>query len=246
MTHIRLTLAAVAALTLAAFGCWFTDDNFNGNYIAGVNNYTAHYIEGDASRTQAQYVNGGYAALPITPLVKINPRVADQAQDASRDLSIKCAIFRYRVFSSGGVAKGDWTPVKFFLVSAGARPGWDENAVANLRASLPEPYKSQLTPTAIVWNMEYATPVTLFGRNCIAPVEGKGLYTGQSLAAGDVIIMQYYLNDGLFETGDLSEDITPSKVGGLEGTGLTSSGRSGFPPPFIFKVIFNGKRRIGR
>ena len=246
MTRIKLTLAAVAALTLAAFGCWFTDDNFNGNYIAGVNNYTAHYIEGDASRTQAQYVNGGYVALPITPLVKINPRVADQDGDMGRDLSIKCAIFRYRVFSSGGVAKGDWTAVRFLLVSAGARPGWDASAAAALRASLPEPYKSRMTPSAIMWNLEYAAPVTLFGRNCIEPRTGNGLYDGQSMAAGDVIIMQYYLNDGLFETGDLTEDITPSKVGSLEGTGWTSSGRGGFPPPFIFKVIYNGKRRVSR
>ena len=246
MTRIKLTLAAVAAFTLAAFGCWFTEDNFNGNYIAGVNNYTAHYIEGDASRAQAQYVNGGYVALPLTPLVKISPRVADQSGDMGRDLSIKCAIFRYRVFSSGGAAKGDWTTVKFFLVPAGARPGWDAGAVAALRSSLPEPYKTQLRPAAIVWDLDYAAPVTLFGRNCVDPKAGTGLYSGQSMTGGDVIIMQYYLNDGLFETGDLNEDITPSNIGSLEGTGWTSYGRGGFPPPFIFKVIFNGKKRIGR
>ncbi len=237
-----LLVCVLASVNL--FACWFTTDNFDNNYIAGVNNFVAHFIEGDASQTQAQYINGSYVALPLTPYVKIKPRVPDTSADNLRDTSIKCVIFRYRVFSSSNVAKGDWTTVKFMLVSPGVISGWDSNAVATLRSSLPEPYKSQIAPTAIVWNLNYDFPVALFGKNCISPKAGNGLYNEQSLTSGDVILLQYYLNDGLFETGDLTDDINPSHIQSIEGTNWQSAGRSSFTPPFIFKVVYNGRKRI--
>ena len=98
-----------------------------------------------------------------------------------------------------------------------------------------------MPPTAITWNMGYATPVPLFGRNCIDPKPGIGLYSGQSMTTGDKIIMQYYLNDGLFETGYLIESLLyPTELSGSIVMLPT------FMRPFQFIVIYNGKRRIGR
>lgn len=216
------------------FACWFTDDNFDQNYIAGVNNFVAHFIEGDATKSQAQYVNGGFVALPITPFVKIKPRVPDQTDDNLRDTSIKCVIFRYRVFTND-TPKGDWQTVKFMLLQPGFVAGWDSSAISTLRSSLPEPYKSQASPSAIVWNLDYENPVALFGKNSVNP---------SNISIGDYIVMQYYLNDGLFETGDLTEDIVPSQVQSLEGTNWSEGGRTSFTPPFIFKVVYNGRKRI--
>ena len=235
---IMFLMTSIGVLT----ACWFTEDNFNNNYVYAVNS-TVHYVE-EGSMSDASYVNGGYVAMAGTPYVKVSPRTADQPADGGRDLSVKCCILRYRVFSSTGTAKGAWTTVGYFVAAPGSRPGWTQESVDVLRQSLPEPYATQVRPAMFSWTMDYSVPVTLFGRNSIDPGAGSGLYDGQALQAGDVLILEYYLSDGLFETGDLTEDIVPSMVGDDEGERWRENGRRSFSPPFIFKVRYNGRRRV--
>lgn len=95
-----LLAAALAAVTLNSFACWFTSDNFNGNYIAGVNNYTAHYTQVDGI-ANATYYNGQTVDLPLTVFVKVSPRYPDQSGESSGEKPIVKAVLQYKVLPSG-------------------------------------------------------------------------------------------------------------------------------------------------
>ena len=45
----KLLTTILLFASLAASACWFTEANFNATYIAGVNNFFAHYIEATRS-----------------------------------------------------------------------------------------------------------------------------------------------------------------------------------------------------
>lgn len=235
-------LSCICAVCLTGLACWFTEDNFNSNYIYAVNG-AIHYVPGQ-SMSQAVYSNGGAIALAGTPYVKVGTRTPEVSGDSGRNLAIKCLIFRYRVFSSSNVAKGPWMTVGFYMSSA--MSGWTAQDAQALRQALPEPYATQLAPVTLDWTMDFSEPVRLFGANSLNPRPMAGLYPGNALASGDIILMEYYLNDGLFETGDLTEDITPDKVQATEDASWQPTLRQSFLPPFIFKVTYNGKKRIGK
>ena len=68
------------------FSCWFTNENFENLYLAGVNYFVKHYInQTDGSFSTAKYINGPIennmvnsyysVSLPLTVWVKISPRV---------------------------------------------------------------------------------------------------------------------------------------------------------------------------
>lgn len=57
---------------LACQACWFTSENFNGNYIAGVNNYIEHYTPA-AAMVDAVYLNNQLCSMPLTVYVKVSP-----------------------------------------------------------------------------------------------------------------------------------------------------------------------------
>ena len=109
MRKLFCSLAAMfAAAALQA--CWFTTDNFDGNFIAGVNNYCAHF-NGAASLAAAVYYNGGPVSLPLTVYVKLSPRVPDQPGESSAK-PILTATLQYKVKHGG--SWGSWTTVKTF------------------------------------------------------------------------------------------------------------------------------------
>ena len=68
----KLLSILAAVLTVNSFACWFTQENFNGNYIAGVNNYQSRYTE-TANLSQAIYTNDLPVAFPLTVWVKVTP-----------------------------------------------------------------------------------------------------------------------------------------------------------------------------
>lgn len=194
-----LFTAALAAVALNSFACWFTADNFNGNYIAGVNNpYVAHYTEADGI-ANAVYYNGQSAAMPLTVYVKVSPRYPDQEGEAAGAKPIVKAVLQYKVLPAGS-----WVTVK--------------------------------TIENVSWSMNWNHPVALFGKNCI-DVRG--------LSAGTQILIRLYLSDGTYETGDLGTDIT-STVPSVATSASGGSYQGGWTAPFVFRVIYNGKRRAAR
>lgn len=97
------TTLALAAVTLVQ-ACWFTTENYNGNYIQGVNANVLHYNPTNAF-SSARYINNVTASLPITVYIKLGPR----AQDTP---NIQVAKLQYKVKHNG--TWGKWVTVKTY------------------------------------------------------------------------------------------------------------------------------------
>ena len=104
MTKIQRVLCAAAVLCvtgLTANACWFSEDNFNGNYIAFLSGDALHY-KPTSLMSQATYYNGMTVDMPFTVYVKVAPRF-----DGGNTRSITVAELQYKVLPSG-----PWTTVK--------------------------------------------------------------------------------------------------------------------------------------
>jgi hypothetical protein len=112
MKKLLTTILLFSAL--AASACWFTEANFNKTYIAGVNNFFAHYIEADTIG-EATYSNGMTVAMPLTVWVKVSPRTADQPGEVAGTKEIVRAVLQYKILPSGS-----WVTVKDYNT-----PDWD-------------------------------------------------------------------------------------------------------------------------
>jgi len=81
------------------------------------------------------------------------------------------------------------------------------------------------------WNMNFDSPIALFGRNCI----------NLDLDTGTELLIRLYLSDGIYETGDTSTDITST----VPDTATLSTGgtyEGGWSAPHVMRVIINGIR----
>ena len=112
----KLLTTILLFASLAASACWFTEANFNKTYIAGVNNFFAHYIEADTIG-EATYSNGMTVAMPLTVWVKVSPRTADQPGEVAGTKEIVRAVLQYKILPSGS-----WVTVKDYDT-----PDWDMN-----------------------------------------------------------------------------------------------------------------------
>ncbi len=93
-------VGALSALAVAAHACWFTADNFNACYIAGVNNYISHYAPAE-NIGAAEYQNGQTVDSPITVWVKVSDRFADQEGESPGNKAVIRAVLQYKVLPSG-------------------------------------------------------------------------------------------------------------------------------------------------
>ncbi|MFA6719284.1 MAG: hypothetical protein WCS15_09390 [Prevotella sp.] len=101
MKKLLVSTFLVAAIACA---CWFTQANFNSNYIAGVNNYFSHYNEATTVEG-AVYHNGQSVSMPLTVFVKISHRTGDD----STSNPITTAALQYKILPSGS-----WVTVKTY------------------------------------------------------------------------------------------------------------------------------------
>lgn len=178
-----------ALVSLPALACWFTEEDFNNNYIAGANNYVAHYTQ-VVSINDAVYYNGMEVAMPITLFVKVSPR------DGTASTKITRAVLQYKILPNG-----TWVTVK------------------------------QITKLS---DLDFNKPVILFGKNSINIPK-------TSIAANTEILIRVYLTDGVYETGDLDEDVTQAVPDQVTDGNYDFGG--GWTAPFLFRVKYNGKRR---
>ena len=178
------SLLALTTLT-TAFCCWFTSENFNGNYIHGVNNFVSHYEE-TSNINSAVYKNwgpNGAAAsqcvvdLPLTVWVKVSPRKTDNNNYAI----ITIAKLQYKI----GSKKVNNNTITY---------SWSA-------------WKTVKTIENVSWNLNFNNPVALFGRNNINPSNLK--------AGDLIMIRLYLATDEeTIETGSLTADINQSNVEG--------------------------------
>lgn len=82
-TFKHLLILSLLTFNVSIFACWFTEENFNKTYIAGVNNYFPHYSK-SASLTSASYHNGWVVPSPLNVLVCINPISSDNPISEAR------------------------------------------------------------------------------------------------------------------------------------------------------------------
>lgn len=97
-----LLTSVLSSIAIAASACWFTQDNFNGNYIAFLSGDVAHYTKTDLL-SNAVYHNGQTVSMPFTVFVK----VGDRFQDGEGNSTVKRAVLQYKVLPDGG-----WVTVK--------------------------------------------------------------------------------------------------------------------------------------
>lgn len=192
-----LLSSVLLAVSLVANACWFTEDNFNGNYIAFLTGDIVHYSP-TAVISNATYYNGQTVAMPFTVFVKVSNRFDEE----SGSNSIKRAILQYKVLPNG-----EWVTVKDIN-----NPDWD---------------------------MDFQNPVALFGRNTIN-IPG--------LENNTEILIRLYLSDGIYETGNLSSDISgdaiPDVANGPVPSEIEYSG--GWTAPFVMRVKVSDKIRPTR
>lgn len=195
MNKFKTALAVLLTATLSTFACWWTDLNYNYNYIYAVNNVQIHYSE-SGSFYSAQYLNGMNVALPLTVYVKIG-----SGTEGGATSSITEAKLQYRVKRNGSWIT-NWVTVR--------------------------------TVTSSQFPLSVNNPVSLFGNGTIDP---------RNMQTGDQIYIRYYITNGIIESGDLSDNLNDLECSSIETSSTSYSG--GWSPPFIFKVIYNGERRIG-
>lgn len=97
-----LFAALLIGIASVASACWFTAENFNRDYIAGVNNYFVHYDE-TTNIANATYRNGSSVSLPITVWVKVGPRMNSDGQL----MAIQKAVLQYKILPAG-----EWVTVR--------------------------------------------------------------------------------------------------------------------------------------
>ena len=96
----RLLTILFFIFSLTAFCCWFTEENFNGSYLAGVNGLSRYTEVG--SLAEAEYLNGIPVALPMTVYVKVTPHHFESGSTA-----ITSAVLQYKILPDG-----KWVTVK--------------------------------------------------------------------------------------------------------------------------------------
>lgn len=100
-------------LTAVTSACWFTVENFDHSYIAGANNYCAHFNQAETF-SSAVYYNGGSVSLPLTLYVKVTPRTSDQQTIAP----VLTAVLQYKAKHNG--VWSSWVTVKTISSSSGS------------------------------------------------------------------------------------------------------------------------------
>ena len=75
------------------------------------------------------------------------------------------------------------------------------------------------------------------------PIFGEGSLDPKNLQQYDEVYIRLYVTNGIIESGDLNEALDSISLSQYES--LRTNLGSGWSTPFVYKVIYNGVRRIG-
>lgn len=87
----RFFISLLTCFTITSLACWFTEGDFNKDYIAGANNYFSHYTAA-STFDEAIYNNDYYIALPLTVFVKVAPI----SESYGKEILLTKAILQYK------------------------------------------------------------------------------------------------------------------------------------------------------
>ena len=222
----------VSALFFAfnAFSCWFTQQNFNKAYIAGVNFYKAHYNQKATTEMEdAKFINGQRVSLPLTVWFKVSPRtnkiVVDEVQKTIK-YDIRVAKLYYKIIP----------------LENGTYNYESDKYVWRLAKSIDMGDKPK-------WRMDFTSPVQLFGKATIT--KSMIQKNGDNIKSDDAIVFAWYIADNALDAVSNAQDIEAGQPepfiypADIE-TGHEQPHENQFYPAHVMRVIYNGKKTPGR
>lgn len=222
----------VSALFFAfnAFSCWFTQQNFNKAYIAGVNFYKAHYNQNATTEIEnAKFTNGQTVSLPLTVWFKVSPRINTIVDDKGQKKQIKYDIRVAKLY------------YKIIPLVNGAYNYESDKYVWRLAKSI----DMGDTPK---WRMDFTSPVQLFGNATIT--KSMIQRNGDNIKSGDAIVFAWYIADNAPDAVSNAQDITAGQPEPFIYPADVEIGlkqhENQFYPAHVMRVIYNGKTTLGR
>lgn len=227
-------LTALTIFSTYAIACWFTQENYENIYFAGVNYFYEHYYNSsnavDKPISSAYYVNGPVdsngnvsdwykVSLPITPWIKVSPRIMSVNGELQTFNIRECKLY-YKILprndADDSASSMNWRLAKH--INKGSNPKW---------------------------KLDFKSPVKLFGENVIT----KELIerNGDEINPGDGIIMVLYVADNgpqsTTNIAPITENspepwlIYPDKKEEPYMTRYSSYAA----PSYVMRVVWNGK-----
>ena len=215
----KILSSIILFTSIISQACWFTEGNYNKTYIYSVNGNHIHYISGTFEAVKFEHNH--VVDLPLTVQIKVEKRLDE---DSLNLLQIKRAILQYKIERNGKTIK-PFTTVKELV---------DKDYANTIGIK---------TGSPVTWNIDFSSPVNLFGSSGI-------IYISDAIIKeGDVIIIRVYFDDGMYNNGDLSDDITSHDIDSKlkSGTNYQESSRvtikNRWQAPHVFKMVYSGRKR---
>ena len=226
MKKFLLSSLLVITTFTSTFACWFTKENINNAYIAGVNFFQSHY---DANNTVSSvndlvFRNDISVSLPLAVWFKVSPREYKINGD-SKTANIRISKLYYKIIP---IVNGTYN------------------------YSNPD-YKWRLAKSVNMegkpWRLDFSAPVKMFGNNTLTLKEIE--QNGDTIKAGDKIILAWYIADDSESCIANAEEITinqaePFMVVDSNTTKGSDEFGDGYRGAYVMSVIYNGKKTVGR
>lgn len=218
---IKKTLISIVLSTLAisnAFACWFTQENFNNAYIAGVNYFIEHYAP-TASLQNAVFKNGQSVSLPLTVWFKVSPRIYS-VNGQIHTYDIRIAKLYYKILPNGiENSNCKWRLAK--SINMGNNPRW---------------------------RMDFNSPVKLFGNNTITlsliASKGDTIHTGDHIILAWYIADNS--PDCIANAEDIVDGNNNPVITVQNNETASKTYNNEFRPSYIMRVIYNGRKSPSR
>lgn len=213
-----LSVVATVLATSTAFACWFTQENFNNAYFAGVNFYVEHYSQ-TSNLSKATYRNGQSVSLPLTAWFKVSPRTYS-VNGAVNTFDIRVAKLYYKILP-GGVESSSckWRLAK--AIDMGGNPKW---------------------------RMDFSSPVKLFGQATITTTmiasNGDTISSGDHIVMAWYIADNS--PDCIANAEDITVGQNAPVITVPDNDTYASVYANEFRPAYVMRVVYNGKTTPGR
>lgn len=215
---LLLSTLVAFAVTSSAFACWFTQENFNNAYFAGVNFFVEHYTY-TINISDAVYKNGQSVSLPLTAWFKVSPRTYS-VNGQVQTFDIRIAKLYYKILPQGV-----------------------ENS--NCKWRLAKEINMGENPT---WKMDFNSPVKLFGNTTLSKelIEAKGdtINAGDHIIMAWYIADNS--PDCIANAEDIVAGQNAPVITVLDNENHDKVYPNEFRPAYVMRVIYNGKKTVTR
>lgn len=241
MKKFLLSSLLVITTFTSTFACWFTKENINNAYIAGVNFFKPHYEEvilnGTTRATNSNdrewaknlsFTNNIPVSLPLTVWFKVSPRKY-LINGEWKSANIRISNLYYKIIPKKANGQYDY-----------------END--NYKWRLAKSVNMEGKP----WRLDFSAPVKIFGNNTLTLKQIRE--NNDKIKEGDKIILVWYIAD---DSDEALENVTEIKAGEskpyikvdedtCKGDMVFGDESDGYNAPYVMSVIYNGKKTLGR